>query len=57
MAEQSPEREKPMTYFLMRAREEGTKIAPTIVRFQTVLDRGRCLPRKEAHPCRKKLRK
>ena len=38
MAEQSPEREKPMTYFLMRAREEGTKIAPTIVRFQTVLE-------------------
>ena len=38
MAEQSPEREKPMTYFLMRAREEGTKIAPTIVKFQTVLE-------------------
>ena len=38
MAEQSPEREKPMTYFLMKAREEGTKVAPTIIKFQTVLE-------------------
>ena len=38
MAEQGPERKKPMTDFLMRAREEGTKIAPTISKFQTVLE-------------------
>ena len=38
MAEQSPEREKPMTYFLMKAREEGTKVAPTISKFKTVME-------------------
>ena len=38
MAEQSPERDKPMTYFLTKAREEGTKIPPTISKFQTVME-------------------
>ena len=38
MAEYGPERQKPMTTFLMRAREEGTKIAPTISKFQTVME-------------------
>ena len=38
MAEQGPERQKPLTNFLMKAREEGTKIAPTIIKFQTVME-------------------